>query len=37
MSPEDSVDVDHRQVNIRAAVVPAPEHEFARTVYRAEG
>ncbi|AMM31997.1 Aminomethyltransferase [Sinomonas atrocyanea] len=35
ISRKASVDADHRQVRIRATVAPAPYHEFARTVYRA--
>lgn len=31
-----SVDQNHRQVRIRAIVAPAPYHDFARTVYRAD-
>jgi hypothetical protein len=27
----------HRQVRIRATVAPAPYHEYARTIYRANG
>jgi len=30
-----SVDAAHRQVRIRATVAPAPFHDWARTVYRA--
>jgi hypothetical protein len=30
-----AVDAKHRQVAIRATVAPAPYHEWARTVYRA--
>lgn len=37
ISRKHSVDVNHRQVHIRATVAPAPFHEFARTVYRANG
>lgn len=37
ISQKDGVDAQHRQVNIRATVAPAPYHEFARTVYRADG
>jgi hypothetical protein len=29
------VDRNHRQVKIRATVAPAPYHDYARTVYRA--
>ena len=36
ISAKDSVDRDHRQVNIRATVAPAPYHDYARTVYRAD-
>ncbi|TDN87797.1 aminomethyltransferase family protein [Microbacterium sp. BK668] len=36
ISRKDSVDADHRQVRIRATVAPAPFHEWARTVYRAD-
>ncbi|WP_344067956.1 aminomethyl transferase family protein [Microbacterium sediminicola] len=36
ISRKDSVDQNHRQVKIRATVAPAPYHEFARTVYRAD-
>ncbi|MDQ4489074.1 aminomethyl transferase family protein [Sinomonas sp. ASV486] len=36
VSRKASVDTDHRQVRIRATVAPAPYHEFARTVYRAD-
>ena len=35
VSRKAAVDADHRQVRIRATVAPAPDHEFARTVYRA--
>jgi hypothetical protein len=35
ISRKDSVDADHRQVRIRATVAPAPYHDYARTVYRA--
>ncbi|GAB3273513.1 aminomethyltransferase family protein [Sinomonas notoginsengisoli] len=35
ISRKAAVDADHRQVRIRATVAPAPYHEFARTVYRA--
>jgi vanillate/3-O-methylgallate O-demethylase len=35
ISRKNSVDADHRQVNIRATVAPAPYHDYARTVYRA--
>jgi vanillate/3-O-methylgallate O-demethylase len=37
VSRKDSVDRTHRQVRIRATVAPAPYHEWARTVYRADG
>ncbi|WP_409047359.1 aminomethyl transferase family protein [Microbacterium sp. HA-8] len=37
ISRKDSVDRTHRQVRIRATVAPAPYHEWARTVYRADG
>lgn len=37
ISQKDSVDAAHRQVRIRATVAPAPYHDFARTVYRANG
>lgn len=37
ISRKDAVDADHRQVRIRATVAPAPYHEWARTVYRANG
>jgi vanillate/3-O-methylgallate O-demethylase len=36
ISRKASVDADHRQVRIRATVAPAPYHEYARTVYRAD-
>ena len=36
ISRKDSVDASHRQVRIRATVAPAPYHEWARTVYRAD-
>lgn len=36
ISHKHSVDAQHRQVRIRATVAPAPYHEFARTVYRAD-
>jgi vanillate/3-O-methylgallate O-demethylase len=36
VSRKDSVDRTHRQVRIRATVAPAPYHEWARTVYRAD-
>lgn len=36
ISRKDSVDAEHRQVRIRATVAPAPYHEWARTVYRAD-
>jgi len=35
ISKKDSVDQSHRQMNIRATVAPAPYHDYARTVYRA--
>lgn len=35
ISTKDSVDAAHRQMSIRATVAPAPYHEYARTVYRA--
>ncbi|GGC80818.1 glycine cleavage system protein T [Tersicoccus solisilvae] len=35
VSRKAGVDAEHRQVHIRATVAPAPFHEFARTVYRA--
>jgi len=35
ISHKAAVDANHRQVRIRATVAPAPYHEFARTVYRA--
>lgn len=35
ISRKHSVDQQHRQVRIRATVAPAPYHEYARTVYRA--
>lgn len=35
ISRKAAVDQRHRQVRIRATVAPAPFHEFARTVYRA--
>lgn len=35
ISQKHSVDAQHRQVRIRATVAPAPYHEYARTVYRA--
>ncbi|WJL94398.1 aminomethyl transferase family protein [Microbacterium sp. ET2] len=35
ISRKHSVDRQHRQVRIRATVAPAPFHEYARTVYRA--
>jgi len=37
VSRKDSVDAGHRQVRIRATVAPAPYHDYARTVYRANG
>jgi len=36
ISQKHSVDAQHRQVRIRATVAPAPYHEYARTVYRAD-
>lgn len=36
ISRKNSVDQRHRQVRIRATVAPAPYHEYARTVYRAD-
>ncbi len=35
ISRKRAVDARHRQVRIRATVAPAPYHEWARTVYRA--
>lgn len=35
ISRKAAVDANHRQVVIRATVAPAPYHEWARTVYRA--
>jgi len=35
ISNKPQVDRNHRQVRIRATVAPAPYHDFARTVYRA--
>jgi vanillate/3-O-methylgallate O-demethylase len=35
ISKKPQVDQRHRQVRIRATVAPAPFHDFARTVYRA--
>ncbi|WEG07990.1 aminomethyl transferase family protein [Microbacterium horticulturae] len=35
ISHKPQVDQHHRQVRIRATVAPAPYHEYARTVYRA--
>ncbi|GAA3768940.1 aminomethyltransferase family protein [Microbacterium kribbense] len=35
ISHKPQVDANHRQVRIRATVAPAPYHEYARTVYRA--
>lgn len=35
ISQKHSVDAAHRQVRIRATVAPAPFHDWARTVYRA--
>jgi glycine cleavage system aminomethyltransferase T len=37
ISAKSSVDAQHRQVDIRATVAPAPYHDYARTVYRANG
>lgn len=37
ISRKHSVDAAHRQVEIRATVAPAPYHDYARTVYRANG
>lgn len=37
ISRKPQVDAEHRQVTIRATVAPAPFHEYARTVYRADG
>lgn len=37
VSQKAAVDARHRQMRIRATVAPAPYHEFARTVYRADG
>ncbi|MCU1437586.1 MAG: Aminomethyltransferase [Naasia sp.] len=36
ISKKPQVDRAHRQVRIRATVAPAPFHDFARTVYRAD-
>jgi vanillate/3-O-methylgallate O-demethylase len=36
ISSKHSVDARHRQVEIRATVAPAPYHDYARTVYRAD-
>lgn len=36
ISQKHSVDAAHRQVHVRATVAPAPFHEYARTVYRAD-
>jgi len=36
ISHKPQVDREHRQVRIRATVAPAPYHEYARTVYRAD-
>lgn len=36
ISTKSSVDAQHRQVEIRATVAPAPYHDYARTVYRAD-
>jgi len=35
ISAKPQVDARHRQVRIRATVVPSPYHEYARTAYRA--
>jgi glycine cleavage system aminomethyltransferase T len=35
ISTKPQVDRNHRQVKIRATVAPAPYHDYARTVYRA--
>jgi hypothetical protein len=35
ISAKPQVDAQHRQVNIRATVAPAPYHDYARTNYRA--
>ncbi|GAA1973442.1 aminomethyl transferase family protein [Microbacterium pumilum] len=35
ISSKPQVDAAHRQVRIRATVAPAPYHDYARTVYRA--
>jgi len=37
ISQKHQSDANHRQVRIRATVAPAPFHEWARTVYRADG
>ena len=36
VSRKSGTDARHRQVRIRATVAPAPFHEWARTVYRAD-
>lgn len=36
ISAKSSVDAAHRQVEIRVTVAPAPYHDYARTVYRAD-
>lgn len=36
ISQKPQVDQQHRQVRIRATVAPAPYHDYARTVYRAD-
>lgn len=35
ITTKDAVDQRHRQVSVKATVAPAPYHEYARTVYRA--
>jgi glycine cleavage system aminomethyltransferase T len=37
ISTKPQVDANHRQMTIRATVAPAPYHDYARTVYRADG
>jgi hypothetical protein len=37
VSSKPQVDAVHRQMTIRATVAPAPYHDYARTVYRADG
>jgi vanillate/3-O-methylgallate O-demethylase len=37
ISRKPQVDQQHRQVKVRATVAPAPYHDYARTVYRANG